>query len=54
MTAAEIRAAALSAQRAYVAVVASEAGVDGAEVPRSGREAYIALYRVYNLLTAEA
>ena len=54
MTAAEIRAAALSAQRAYVAVAASEAGVDGAEVPRSGREAYIALYRVYNLLTAEA
>ena len=54
MTAAEIRAAALSAQRAYVAVAASEAGVDGAEVPRSGREAYIALYRVYNLLGAEA
>ena len=28
-------------------------GVDGAEVPRSGREAYIALYRVYNLLRGD-
>ena len=56
---ASLRAATLSAQRLYVAVAASTAGVDGAEVPRCGREAYIALHRVYNLqlpdvtLTAE-
>jgi hypothetical protein len=30
-------------------VVASAGGVDGAEVPRSGREAYIALHRCYKL-----
>jgi hypothetical protein len=43
-----LRAATLSVQEAYVRVAASAAGVDGAEVPRSGREAYIALYRIYN------
>ena len=46
---ASLRAATLSAQRLYVAVAASTAGIDGAEVPRCGREAYIALHRVYNL-----
>ena len=46
---AAMKAATLSAQRGYVRTVASTAGVDGAEVPRSGREAYIALHRVYNL-----
>ena len=46
---ATLRTATLSAQRAYVTVAASAAGVDGAEVPRSGREGYIALHRVYNL-----
>lgn len=37
----------VAAQRAYVAVVASRGGVDGAEVPRSGREVYVALHRCY-------
>jgi hypothetical protein len=41
-------AATLAAQRAYVAVAASGAGVDGLEVPRTGRETFIALYRCYN------
>ena len=45
---ASVAAATLAAQRAYVAVAASAAGVDGAEVPRSGREAFVALYRCYN------
>lgn len=45
---ASLRATVLSAQKAYVVVAASAAGVDGAEVPRCGREAYIALHRVYN------
>ena len=49
---ASLRAATLSVQRAYVTVAASAAGVDGAEVPRCGREAYIALYRVYSLQPA--
>ena len=40
--------ATLAAQRAYVAVAASGAGVDGLEVPRTGRETFIALYRCYN------
>jgi O-acetyl-ADP-ribose deacetylase (regulator of RNase III) len=35
------------AQRAYVAVAASRGGVDGVEVPRSGREVYVALHRCY-------
>jgi|EP01046_Picozoa_sp_COSAG06_P082463 hypothetical protein len=37
----------VAAQRAYVAVVASRGGIDGAEVPRSGREVYVALHRCY-------
>lgn len=37
------------AQRAYVSVVASTGGVDGAGVPRTAREAYIALHRVYGM-----
>lgn len=37
------------AQRAYVAVAASTSGIDGAEVPRSSREIYIALHRVYRM-----
>ena len=37
----------VAAQRAYVTVSASRGGVDGAEVPRSGREVYIALHRCY-------
>lgn len=53
---ASLRDETLSVQRAYVAVTASSAGVDGAEVPRSGREVYISLHRVYNLqqLSAES
>ena len=42
------KAATVAAQRAYVTVAASAAGVDGAGVPRSGREAFVALYRCYN------
>ena len=42
------KAVTVAAQRAYVAVAASAAGVDGAGVPRSGREAFVALYRCYN------
>ncbi len=37
----------VAAQRAYVAVAASRGGVDGVEVPRSGREVYVALHRCY-------
>jgi O-acetyl-ADP-ribose deacetylase len=37
----------VAAQRAYVAVAASHAGVDGVEVPRTGREVYVALHRCY-------
>jgi len=50
----DVGATIVAAQRAYVSVVASSDGVDGAEVPRSGREAYIALHRCYkfnNLLS---
>ena len=37
----------VAAQRAYVTVAASRAGVDGVEVPRTGREVYVALHRCY-------
>ena len=33
----------------FAQIVASAGGVDGVEVPRSGREAYIALHRCYKL-----
>ena len=37
----------IRSQRAYVAIAASPGGVDGASVPRTRREKYIALHHVY-------
>ena len=42
----DVPSAVLAAQRAYVAVAASSAGVDGAEVPRGGREVRVRTARV--------
>lgn len=43
----------VAAHRAYVAVAASSAGVDGIEVPRTGREIYVALHRCYKSSSLE-
>ena len=41
----------VASQRAYMAVSASRGGVDGAEVPRSGREKYVELHRCYHTVS---